>query len=162
MSLEDQLAALVTAIDANTNALQHLASTWRQPQGSPVAAAAAPTAASPAAASTTQEGADAPPPRPRGRPPKNPPPSPAELAASTPASPANAPAAGNGSADSGEPEGTYADLQQLVPQLAESKGRAAAVAVFERLGAKSGPDLQANAPHKIPEAVRLFREALAS
>jgi glucose-6-phosphate isomerase len=57
-------------------------------------------------------------------------------------------------------EGTYADLQVLVPKLAEAQGRSAAVAIFNQLGVESGKDLQAKHPEKIGAAVKLFRAAL--
>lgn len=94
-----------------------------------------------------------------GRPRKTPP-SPIDAAASsTPATntPGSAPAVASTSA-----KGTYADLQQLVPQLAEEKGRNAAIKVFADLGFANGRELQEKAPERIGEAVEAFRAALAS
>jgi pyruvate dehydrogenase E2 component (dihydrolipoamide acetyltransferase) len=142
-SLEDNVAALVDAITANTDAIQHLAATWR---GAP------PTTVLPAAP---------PVPKPRGR--QAAPPSPIEAAAAPAPAPTPAPAPAAvpvASATSASPtDGTYADLQTLVPQVAEKLGRAKAVELFAKVGATSGLAIKDD-PVKVAEAVRLFRSAL--
>ena len=159
MSLEESILALAASVDAHTDALQHLAATLRT--SAPPAAAVAAAAAAPGVEK-----------RPPGRPPKNnkeaPPASPLEQAAAASSEPAQSaassagktPSAGSSSTPSAPPSGTYADLQVLVPQLAEAQGRAAAVAIFAELGVASGKQLQAEKPELIGKAVKLFRAAL--
>lgn len=166
MSLEETLAELIRAIDGLTDSNQHLAATYRaaQPLNLPAAAA-------------KPEGEKRPPGRPpgSGKKKEEPPASPLEQAASSSASAAPAEqsetsaksasdaktVASSTSATSASPtEGTYADLQVLVPKLAEIKGRSSAVAIFQALGVESGKELQAKQPGKIGEAVKLFRAAL--
>ena len=164
MSLEDTLERLATSIDLLVDSNQHLAAMLRLhgPQaivGKPLEqpAAAAPTA-------DTKRGP--------GRPRKEAPASPLEQAAAKQPDLSAQPAdskVGSSGAPAGETapastsmttSGTYADLQRLVPALAEAQGRSKAVALFAQLGVASGKELQEKAPDKIPAAVQLFRQAL--
>ena len=164
MSLEEKLSALVDAVSANTDALQHLAAAIRGNGIATVVTKAVDNSALPTpekavdkvveksekAASTKSRGKKVEPPE-----------SPLAISAgesTPPATPASAPAAASGS---GPAEGTYADLQVLVPELAEKKGRSAAMGIFAELGFPNGKELAAKAPELIPQAVVLFRKALA-
>jgi hypothetical protein len=150
MSLEETLAELIRAIDGLTDSNQHLAATYRaaQPLNLPAAA-------------PKPEGEKRPPGRPpgSGKKKEEPPASPLEQAGASPGE-KNSAASSPSATSSPAPEGTYADLQVLVPKLAESKGRSAAVAIFQMLGVASGKELQEKQPGKIGEAVKLFRAAL--
>lgn len=166
MSLEEQLSALVSAIEANTDAQLQVAAAIRGQF------AAGTPKADPIAGNATTETS-----KPRGRPPKNttPPPAPMDLAqqggapAATPppaatgtqtsATPASAPAAASGSGVPDTDE-QYKELAALVPEFAAKHGRTKTMEVFENMGFKSGVELRAKAPARIGEAIRLFREKL--
>jgi len=155
MSLEEKVSALVDAISANTDALQHLAASIRGLGVDKVVQVPA--------AATGEKAVDKPVDKSKKETAKKlketPPADPLSVAASTTtATPANAPAVASGSAAA---EGTYADLQVLVPELAEKKGRSAAMSIFAELGFPNGKELAAKAPEMIPAAVAAFRKALA-
>ena len=164
MSLEDQVAALVAAVEANTDAIQHLAAAFRS----------VPTPAQFSAAAPQERPAAEP--KPRGRPKTAAAPGPdlasqgeQEPESDVPAAPlgnartATSDPAGAQSAKPGSTKGeelTYSDLAAIVPQVAEKHGHSVAVGIFARMGFTSGKELAAKAPERIGEAVRLFREAL--
>lgn len=165
MSLEETLSRLVDAVNANTDAMLHLASSYRQAPSQPAGVNASTKTSENATASTPA--ASSPPSTEKPKRLKAPPPAPADLAspetsppaaAPTASTPASVPAAASGSEDA---DGTYADLQQLVPEYATKHGRKAAMELFAKLGVTSGTELQ-KAEHaaKVPEAVRLFRAGL--
>ena len=154
MSLEEKLSALVDAVAANTDALQHLAAAHRSQQIVAATQASATTAANSAiGGAAAQQNAQtvvdpaAPPKRGPGRP-RSAPASPAEQAAAKGATTSNtqgsAPAAANGSGGAASESLTYADLQEVVPKVAEKLGRSKAIALFAELGVTSGKDLQAS------------------
>ena len=162
MSLEDKLAALVAAVEANTDAMQALAAAYRGQIATNPKADGAPTTGN---AETTG--------RKPGRPPKAPPPSPTDLSnqgadtgMKTSATPASAPAAGAGSAGKDhegvamDPDEAYKELAVLVPEFAAKHGKAKAIGIFTEMGFANGPDLKAKAPARIGEAIRLFRSAM--
>jgi hypothetical protein len=157
MSLEETLAALVDAVNANTDALQHLAATYRQPPAPLSAMTQAITAPTPPAADAPK----------RGRPAKTPPPAPMDLASSPPAAgatastPATAPAADAGSAQDSDPAPTYEDMKALFLETGEKKGKAEVTRILALLGLQSGLQMK-EAAHvgKIPDAIRLFRASL--
>ena len=154
MSLEAIIERLATSIDMLVDSNQHLANVLRQQLvvQLPTATPGKPEAESGKAVEPTPEK------RKPGRPPK----SPAEKAAdSAAASAEKASPSGTGTATAEAADGgTYADLQRMVPALAEAKGRSAAVALFAKLGVASGKELAEKHPEKIGAAVALFRAAL--
>jgi len=156
MSLEEKLSALTLAIEGLTDSNQHLASTMRQcftGPGSQINKTAV-TEPAPAPTEPVQEVK-----RGRGRPPKEAPAAPLEQAATArTAEPAIAVEPTVSGATT--PDGTYADLAQLVPAVAEKHGRSKAVALFATLGVANGKELQEKHPKLIPAAVALFRAAL--
>lgn len=158
MSLEDRISALVTALEANTDAMQALAAAYRGQLATNPKADGAPTTGNEA-------------PKKPGRPPKAPPPSPTDLAnqgadtsTKPSATPASAPAAGAGSAGNDgvamDPEQAYKELAVLVPEFAAKHGKAKAIGVFTEMGFANGLELKAKAPARIAEAIRLFRSAM--
>jgi hypothetical protein len=166
MSLEETLSALVDAVSANTDALQHLAAAIRGNGITTVVPKAVDNSALPAPEKAVDKSVEksekAAPVKSRASKKVDAPAAPLDLsvAASTPsATPASAPAAASGS--EAKAEGTYADLQVLVPELAEKKGRSAAMGIFAELGFPNGKEMAAKAPQLIPEAVKMFRKALA-
>lgn len=158
MSLEENVAALVRSVDANTEAVQQLCSLLRQAPLSPAQIAAnAPKAPPPppAAAPATGEAR-----RPPGRPPK----SPAAAASTQAATPASAPAAANGSASpaAGEsPAVTYQQVADVCNALAAKKGRQSVQQVFARLGIPNGPSLATTHVHLLGAAYEEFQAVLA-
>lgn len=151
MSLEDVLTRMCDSLDANTDSQQQLAATMRQCFTGPELAQSLAKAAELAAAAV--------PAKPRlGRPPG----STKKVEGAAPASPLEQAAQGAAvvQALSTAPDGTYADLQVLVPKLAEEQGRSKVIAIFAQVGVGSGKELQEKAPDKIPAAVVLFRQAL--
>ena len=156
MSLEETLGALGTSIDLLTDALQAHSNLLRQQLAQPpvVRKANEPSVDVgnlPPPPSTTDNKPG------RGRPRKDPPAAPMDLATTAPSSPT--PAAGTQSTASQAATGEYAELQRLVPKVAELKGRSEALALFAKLGVKSGPDMMAHNPEKLPAAIALFKTA---
>ena len=166
MSLEEKLASLTIAVEALVDSNQHLASTLRQCFTGPDAAGRA--IGNKTAATQTTEPAPAPAPaqevkRGPGRPRVNkgePPASPLEQASSAPSTTPAPSSEESSPAGIATSEGTYADLQGLVPAVAEKHGRSKAVALFASLGVANGKELQEKHPKSIPAAVALFRAAL--
>ena len=154
MSMEDQIAALVDAVTANTDALQHLAAAYRS-TAQPAKSARA--VAEPRAEEDVEREQDAAIAddlkRRRGRKPATPaaaPPAPLPLA------PMDAPDA-SVSAAPRITDAQYQELVALVGPYAESHGRSAALAVFAGVGAKNGQDLRARFPEKFADVVATFR-----
>ena len=151
MSMEDQIAALVDAVTANTDALQHLAAAYRS------TAKSARAVAEPRAEEDVEREQDAAIAddlkRRRGRKPATPAAAPP---ASLPLAPMDAPDASVSAAPQ-ITDAQYQELVALVGPYAESHGRSAALAVFTGVGAKNGQDLRARFPEKFADVVATFR-----